>query len=1016
MSGTAFDDDPALRRAARELLSAHNKVVSGEEAEKASESDIRRKIGNLLVAAELVAEEDLVLEANRTDLSTPTLIMEVKRRIGRGIEPSPNHLGQLDGYLESAGERDEPMRLGVLSDGKHWVLRLPSEKGASARTQKPYSFTLQSAESAGDWMVWLEERTQIFGQGRKPPTAEVLKAAFGGSSQSEEMLARLRKLYTDNGSAPTVRVKRELWEQLLGTALGEVVEAEEGLDDLFVRHTYLASVVALSLQSAFLMDIEARAASDAKALIDGRAFTAAVGVRGVVESDFFGWVTEVDGGNQWIRDMAAWVSRYDWEQVDYDMARVLYQSVVTADERKRLGEYYTPDWLAEAVVDAVVDDPLSQRVLDPSCGSGTFLRAVIAAHIRAAKSAKQPPEDTLRGLRSCVIGMDIHPVAVHLARATWVHAARDVIASVPAGTDLLSELSVPVYLGDSLQLRTNADALFAQDRISIEVESGTDRSSLWLNFPKDFSGRADEFDGFMLETAASIEAGKDPTDSVGTLNVPEAGRSILEETLGKLKALHDKGQNHIWAYYTRNLVRPVWLSANKVDRIVGNPPWLAYNQTRSTIRSALERLAKQEYGIWPEKPYVTHADLAGLFYSRCLLLYLQQGGRMGMVMPHSALAAGQYEKWRKGGWSVGLADLSEMPWDLEQLEPNDFFPVPASVVFAAQSGVQKALPSEKLQWRGPAGGPNTKHKTAITGSDSGFQSPYAERAVNGATIFPRLLFFVTAEPSKASLVQGISIVSPVRSSSEKLPWKGLDPQELRSQSVEAETIFNVHRGDTIAPFLLLEPAPAVLPIAGGKLDPAKLPFRAKARWNAIDDIWETHKGKHSKLGLLEQLDYMGKLTRQLDPAPVRLLYPQAGRATAAVCQDPEAVIDYKLYWINCASTAEAHYLAAIINSNHLYVSVAPLMPKGQYGARDLMRHLWKLPIPAYDHENALHHELAEAGERAGNEAYKVWQTRKVERQEAGKATSSRAARDDIRRWLDGSEVGAEIETKVARLF
>ncbi|WP_419925854.1 hypothetical protein [Candidatus Poriferisocius sp.] len=244
----------------------------------------------------------------------------------------------------------------------------------------------------------------------------------------------------------------------------------------------------------------------------------------------------------------------------------------------------------------------------------------------------------------------------------------------------------------------------------------------------------------------------------------------------------------------------------------------------------------------------------------------------------------------------------------------------------------------------------------------------------------------------------------------------LDPQELKNQSVEAESIFNVHRGDTIAPFLLLEPALAVLPIADGELDTAKLPFRTKTRWSAIDEIWETHKGTHSKLGLLEQLDYMGKLTRQLNPAPVRLLYPQSGRATAAVCKDPEAVIDYKLYWIKCASTAEAHYLAAIINSNHLYTSVEPLMPKGQFGARDLMRHLWKLPIPAYDQENTLHHELAEAGKRAADQAAKVWQARKKERQEAGKATSSRAARDDIRKWLSESEIGAEIETKVASLF
>jgi hypothetical protein len=53
--------------------------------------------------------------------------------------------------------------------------------------------------------------------------------------------------------------------------------------------------------------------------------------------------------------------------------KVLYESVIAPDTRHRLGEYYTPDWLAAAMVEKAVDDPLQQRVLDPACGSGTFL-------------------------------------------------------------------------------------------------------------------------------------------------------------------------------------------------------------------------------------------------------------------------------------------------------------------------------------------------------------------------------------------------------------------------------------------------------------------------------------------------------------------------------------------------------------------------------------------------------------------------------------------------------------------
>ncbi len=58
---------------------------------------------------------------------------------------------------------------------------------------------------------------------------------------------------------------------------------------------------------------------------------------------------------------------------------------------------------------------------------------------------------------------------------------------------------------------------------------------------------------------------------------------------------------------------------------------------------------------------------------------------------------------------------------------------------------------------------------------------------------------------------------------------------------------------------------------------------------------------------------------------------------------------------------EANYLLAIINSQVLYTAVIPLMSKGQFGARNLKKLLWKLPIPEYDATEALHVEIAAAG-------------------------------------------------------
>ena len=58
-----------------------------------------------------------------------------------------------------------------------------------------------------------------------------------------------------------------------------------------------------------------------------------------------------------------------------------------------------------------------------------------------------------------------------------------------------------------------------------------------------------------------------------------------------------------------------------------------------------------------------------------------------MVMPHSALQAGQYAKWRTGKWQstsggpgftriLAVQFTWKTAWDLEQLEPNTFFPMP----------------------------------------------------------------------------------------------------------------------------------------------------------------------------------------------------------------------------------------------------------------------------------------------------------------------------------------------------
>jgi hypothetical protein len=106
-----------------------------------------------------------------------------------------------------------------------------------------------------------------------------------------------------------------------------------------------------------------------KRLLSGEAFTAA-GINGAVESDFFDWIVADAEGEELVRRIMAHVRRF---RLAGDVLKILYESLIDRDERHGLGEYYTPDWLAAKIVKATVTAPLEQRVLDPACGSGTFL-------------------------------------------------------------------------------------------------------------------------------------------------------------------------------------------------------------------------------------------------------------------------------------------------------------------------------------------------------------------------------------------------------------------------------------------------------------------------------------------------------------------------------------------------------------------------------------------------------------------------------------------------------------------
>ena len=923
--------------------------------------------------------EQRVEVKSRIDALIGRTVFEAKRDLASEMKDVER---KMPDYLANReAETGEPF-VGIASDGRKWVV-MALEQGALVRIKE----TILDPEKPGEFLAWLDGALAL--KISLPPDPQTVRIELGADSVAFRAADKaLRALWDKLKIEAAVGLKRQLWAQLLKIVYGRDADS----DALWLQHSYLV-VVAKCIALAVLGMKE----DDPARLLSGEALASA-GIAGAVESDFFDWVVADAEGVKLVRRIMAHVRRFRLAEVESDVLKVLYESLIDRTERHGLGEYYTPDWLAAKIVKHAVDRPVEQKVLDPACGSGAFLFHAIRVFLADAAEGDMAPDRMAFEASQHVAGMDIHPVAVIIARVTYLLALAPVLAK-RAGA-----IYVPVYLGDAMQL--SISEMIGGRELTIRVPppaagegqggaagaNGKDQ----LEFPDTFCRDPGLFDKAIERMRSGSEQGMSREQIEKALYRiteqhyradPTREQQLAIEDLGKTYVTFDKlrreGRDSVWAYVARNLSRPLAFSAGGgwANVIVGNPPWVAFRHMSADLQKRFKELASG-LGVYVGGKLATQNDLCALFTARSATLYLRGSGRIAFVLPLAALTRGQFERLRSGVYHTGSVQWDEA-WTMDD-SVQPLFPVPSCVAFGRRRATAKAMPETVRAYSGAlpmrdapealvdrliAEGRFSVAEGAPKPTESVFTGGSAYRAAfrQGATLVPRMLCLVER---KAMGRVGVDTSAPPvvsrRNPQEKMPWKELSGIENR---VEAEFLHPVMLGESILPFTVFRAVEGVVPVTetGETLDSKTAldrGFDHLSGWmRKAEATWNEHRV--AALTLTEQFDYYGKLASQFPIAPLRVVYAASGTVPAAcVLRGSKAVIEHKLYWTTATSAGEARYLAAILNSETARERTAKYQSRGQWGARDFDKVVFNLPIPRYDSKIKLHRDLAAAAERA----------------------------------------------------
>ncbi|MFX0039024.1 MAG: Eco57I restriction-modification methylase domain-containing protein [Candidatus Heimdallarchaeota archaeon] len=413
---------------------------------------------------------------------------------------------------------------------------------------------------------------------------------------------------------------------------------------------------------------------------------------------------------------------------------------------------------------------------------------------------------------------------------------------------------------------------------------------------------------------------------------------------------------------------------NSFDLVIGNPPWLTYKDLQSKAYQIKVRNLANKLGIKPPSQYITHIELAAIFFFAIPSLFLAKNRIIFFVMPKSVLNGDHCHKFR----AFSLFNKNLEIWDFPK---HYFFNVNHICLKAEYIGEDNKIPiQEKYPIKTKLYNSNLElvEETLYSSlkiDDDGAKlllplkeleviskletSPYRNKFHQGATLVPRtLIFFNIIQKRNKILI--ISSDSDILSRSKK-QWKF----PFKNKEIEDQFQFKTFLNMNMLPFHIKYKKNVFLPINEQydfDLDFLKEYPKALKFYQEMDAIYQKNKKKTSKINtLFANLNYWNKLKKQFQNKSFIVVYNASGsnlKSAVINNQKQNLIIGSENYYYSTDSQNEAFYLAAVLNAPILtkYIKLVK-------SSRHIHKRVFNFPIPHYDEKNMIHKELAKKGKK-----------------------------------------------------